>query len=128
MFAELLSHSEEIIFLEAIDQNFESNSEFESNNDESNENLEEMNVKFCDKLEEEENISTENESYDSSSQKNNNNNQKYLIMKDYLNINKLYIDNFIIEMYNNYKSQVEHEKLKPYLKHKFYSISSLKDL
>ena len=108
MFAELLSRSEEIIFLEAIDQNFESNSEFESNNDESNENLEEMNVKFCDKLEEEENISTENESYDSSSQKNNNNNnKKYLVMKDYLNINKFYIDNFIKDMYNNYKTKVE---------------------
>ena len=109
MFAEMLSHSEESIFLEAIDQNFESDSEFGPENDESNENLEEMSVKFCDKLEEEdENISTENESsYDFSFHNKNNDKKKFLMMNDYMNINKSYIDNFIGKLYSNYKSQVE---------------------
>ena len=109
MFAEMLSHSEESIFLEAIDQYFESDSEFDQKNDELNENLEEMSVKFCDKLEEEdENISTENESsYDFSFHNKNNNKNKYLMMNDYMNINKSYIDNFIGKLYSNYKSQVE---------------------
>ena len=105
MFAEMLSHSEEIIFLEAIDQYFESDSEIDPKNDESNEHLEQMSVKFFDKLEEE-NISTENESYDSSFQKNNDE-KKYLMMKDYVNINKSFIDNFISKLYGSYKSQVE---------------------
>ena len=108
MFAEMLSHSEESIFLEAIDQNFESDSEFEPKNDESNENLEQMSVKFCDKLEEdEENNSTENESYDSSFHHKASNKKKYLMMNDYVNINKTFIDNYKGKLYSDYKSQVE---------------------
>lgn len=108
MFAEMLSHSEESIFLEAIDQNFESDSEFEPKNDESNENLEQMSVKFCDKLEEdEENNSTENDSYDSSFHHKTSNKKKYLMMNDYVNINKTFIDNYKGKLYSDYKSQVE---------------------
>ena len=115
MFAEMLSHSEEIIFLEAIDQYFESDSEFsDSKNDESNENLEQMNVKFCEKLEEdEENNSTENESYDSYFQNKKDNKKKFLVIKDYININKDFINEFIEKVYDSYKSQVElKEKIK----------------
>ena len=115
MFAEMLSHSEEIIFLEAIDQYFESDSEFsDSKNDESNENLEQMNVKFCEKLEEdEENNSTENESYDSYFQNKKDNKKKFLVIKDYININKDFINEFIEKVYDSYKSQVElREKIK----------------
>ena len=115
MFAEMLSHSEEIIFLEAIDQYFESDSEFsDSKNDESNENLEQMNVKFCEKLEEdEENNSTENESYDSYFQNKKDNKKKFLVIKDYININKDFINEFIEKIYDSYKSQVElKEKIK----------------
>ena len=115
MFAEMLSHSEEIIFLEAIDQYFESDSEFsDSKNDESNENLEQMNVKFCEKLEEdEENNSTENESYDSYFQNKKDNKKKFLVIKDYININKDFINEFIEKIYDSYKSQVElREKIK----------------
>ena len=116
MFAEMLSHSEERIFLEAIDQYFESDTEFESKNDESNENLEQMNVKFCDKLEEEENNSTETESYDSYYQNKKDNKKKFLMMKDYININKDFINEFIEKIYDSYKSQVE-------LKYKIKAIS-----
>ena len=109
MFAEMLSHSEEIIFLEAIDKYFESDSKFDSKNDESNENLEQMSVKLCEKLEEdEENISsTENESNDSCNQNKINNHPKYLLMKDYIFINKTSIDDFKEKLYNKYKFQVE---------------------
>ena len=111
MFAEMLSNSEEIIFLEAIDQYFESDSEFDSKNDESNENLEQMNVKFCEKLEEDvENNSTENESYDSYYQNKKNNTKNFLMMKDYFNIDKDFINEFIKKIYDSYKSQVELRK------------------
>ena len=109
MFAEMLSNSEESIFLEAIDQYFESDSEFVPKNDESNENLEEMSVKFCNKLEEdEETISTENESsYDCSFHNKINDKKKYIMMKEYVNINKSYIEDFIGKLYRDYKSEVE---------------------
>lgn len=108
MFAEMLSHSEEIIFLEAIDQNFESDSEFNPKIDETNENLEQMNVKFCEKLEEDkENISTENESYDSSFYYKTSNPKKFIMMKDCLFLDKRSIDELIIKVCNSYKSQVE---------------------
>ena len=105
----MLSNSEEIIFLEAIDKYFESDSKFDSKNDESNENLEQMSVKLCEKLEEdEENISsTENESNDSCNQNKINNHPKYLLMKDYIFINKTSIDDFKEKLYNKYKFQVE---------------------
>ena len=104
----MLSHSEEIIFLEAIDKYFESDSKFDSKNDEFNEKLEQMSFELCEKLEEdEENISTENESNDSCYQNKINSQQKYLLMKDYVYINKTTIDDFKEKLYNKYKSQVE---------------------
>ena len=105
----MLSHTEEIIFLEAIDQNFESNEEIEPLNDELNESIEQMNQKFCEKLDENENISTENESYDSSSENKpeNNSPKRYLFMKDFVYINKEKINESKTELYDNYKKQVE---------------------
>ena len=105
----MLSHSEEIIFLEAIDKYFESDSKFDSKNEESNENLEQMSVILCQKLEEdEENISSEDKSNDSSYHKKKTNNQhKYLVMKDYIFIDKTTIDNFKRNLYNSYKYNVE---------------------
>ena len=114
MFAEMLSNSEQIIFIEAIDQNFESDTEFDIINDESDQNLEEMNAKFCEKLEEkayeEEDISTENESCNSSFYNKKNNKKNYLMMKDYIKMNQMSknnINNFISELFNKFKSQVE---------------------
>ena len=105
----MLSHTEEIIFLEAIDQNFESNEEIEPINDELNESIEQMNQKFCEKLDENENISTENESYDSSSENKTENNspKKYLLMKDFVYINIEKIKESKTKLYDNYKKQVE---------------------
>ena len=114
MFAEMLSNSEQIIFIEAIDQNFESDTEFDIINDESDQNLEEMNAKFCEKLEEkvyeEEDISTENESCNSSFYNKKNNKKNYLMMKDYIKMNQMSknnINNFISELFNKFKSQVK---------------------
>ena len=101
----MLSHSEEIIFLEAIDQNFESDSENEAKNDESNEHLEEMSAKFCDKLEEEENISKETDSNDSLNETKTNNQKKYLLMENFVYINKININ--MVKVYEKCKSQVE---------------------
>ena len=111
MFAEMLSHTEEIIFLEAIDQYFESNPEIEPINDELNESIEQMNIKFCEKLDENENISTENESYDSSSENKpeNNSPNKYLLMKDFVYINQEQINELKTEIYDNYKKQIENK-------------------
>ena len=104
----MLSHSEEIIFLEAIDQNFESDSESDPKNDETNENLEEMNAKLCEKLEEDENISTENDSYESLNEnKTINTTKKYILMKNCVYINKNNIDELMANIYENYKSQIE---------------------
>ena len=114
MFAEMLSNSEQIIFIEAIDQNFESDTEFDIINDESDQNLEEMNAKFCEKLEEkvyeEEDISTENESCNSSFYNKKNNKKNFLMMKDYIKMNQMSknnINTFISELFNKLKSQVE---------------------
>ena len=103
----MLSNSEEIIFLEAIDQNFESDSEIETKNDEPNENLEKMSAKICDKLEEEENFSTENDSYELSNKNKININKKYLLMKDCININKSNINKLMVNIYKKYQSQVK---------------------
>jgi len=109
MFAEMLSHTEEIIFLEAIDQYFESDTEIEPINDELNESIEQMNIKFCEKLDENENISTENESYDSSCEikLENNSPKKYLFMKDFVYINKEKINELKKEICDNYKKQLK---------------------
>ena len=108
MFAEMLSHSEEIIFLEPIDQYFETKSKFESNdylNNESNESLIKMNFEICDLLSEE-NDPSQNESNDSADSK------KFLMINNYVNINKKYIDELKLRIYDVYKSQIENTNIK----------------
>ena len=120
MFIELLPKIEEKIFIEAIDQNFElmNNLKLEikkslssSNDKEFKEknsfeiSLENLNVKFCESLEIDENdkeISTDDVSDDSSV--NNENNKKILMINDIFNINKKSIENAkqkVIDLYNN---------------------------
>ena len=110
MFAEMLTHSEEIIFLEAIDhQYFESNTDFEidSLKDESDECLKKINLNICDLLNKE-NDSVE-EIYEESSSHNSKVfiPKKYLIMNDYININKKAIDDLKEKIYLIYKSQIK---------------------
>ena len=106
MFAEMLSRSEEIIFLEAIDQYFENNNESDDKNlknDEGSESLESMSVKFCDSLEKGENtfdLSTENESYDSILRKNS---KKYILLKDYLILEQKKIEETRHKIFKDYK-------------------------
>ena len=119
MFIELLPKIEEIIFIEAIDQNFElmnnlkleikkSLSSTDKDFKEKNPfeiSLEKLNVKFCESLEIDENdkeISTDDVSDDSSV--NNENNKKILMINDIFNINKKSIENAkqkVIDLYNN---------------------------
>ncbi len=119
MFIELLPKIEEKIFLEAIDQNFElmnnlkleikkSLSSTDKDFKEKNPfeiSLENLNVKFCESLEIDENdkeISTDDVSDDSSV--NNENNKKILMINDIFNINKKSIENAkqkVIDLYNN---------------------------
>jgi hypothetical protein len=120
MFIELLPKIEEKIFIEAIDQNFElmNNLKLEikkslssSNDKEFKEknpfeiSLENLNVKFCESLEIDENdkeISTDDISDDSSI--NNENNKKILMINDIFNINKNAIENAkqkVLDTYNN---------------------------
>ena len=119
MFIELLPKIEEKIFLEAIDQNFElmnnlkleikkSLSSTDKDFKEKNPfeiSLENLNVKFCESLEIDENdkeISTDDVSDDSSV--NNENNKKILMINDIFNINKKSIENTkqkVIDLYNN---------------------------
>ena len=112
MFAEMLSRSEEIIFLEAIDQNFELDPEFDDKNlknDEINQSLESMSVKFCDNLEKGDNtfdMSTENESYDSILR---NNTKKNISLNDYLIIDKGKIEDTRHKIFKYYKSQIDLE-------------------
>ena len=110
MFAEMLLHSEDLIFLEPIDQYFEANTKFEpkdSINNESNDNLIKMNFEICDLL---------NEENDSPKKELNNSNynnsliiskKKYLMLNNYVNINKKYIDELKQNIYEIYKSQIE---------------------
>ena len=119
MFIELLPKIEEKIFIEAIDQNFElmnnlkleikkSLSSTDKDFKEKNPfeiSLENLNVKFCESLEIDENdkeISTDDVSDDSSV--NNENNKKILMINDIFNINKKSIENAkqkVIDLYNN---------------------------
>lgn len=104
MFAEMLSNSDEKIFLEAIDQffeqdwtiNYNENDDFESSDIE----IEKMNDKFCDSLDEDncecgpnisntnKDISTEYDSEESSTQSNIFPTKKKLFLPDYLIINQ----------------------------------------
>ena len=109
MFAEMLSHSEEIIFLEPIDQYFETNSKFEpkdSTKKESNDNLLKMNFEICDLLIEE-NDTPKKELKNSIFNNNSIISKKYLMLNNYVNINKKYIDELKENIYEIYKSQIE---------------------
>ena len=108
----MLSRSEEIIFLEAIDQNFELDPEFDDKNlknDEINQSLESMSVKFCDNLEKGDNtfdMSTENESYDSVLR---NNTKRNISLNDYLIMDKGKIEDTRHKIFKYYKSQIDLE-------------------
>lgn len=110
MFAEMLSHSEEKIFLEAIDQYFETSTEFESeyNNsfkEESDESLTKIAFDISDLLNKENNS---NESKQSLMDNNNlSGSKKYLVIHQFININKKIIDDFKNKIYNIYKSQLK---------------------
>ena len=113
MFAEMLSNSEEKIFLEAIDQFFEQDSAINYNeNDDfdiSDIEIEKMNDKFCDSLDEEDDIdcrvnmsntnkdiSTEYDSEETYSQFNYFPPKKKLFMTDFLIINQENINKKLI--------------------------------
>ena len=102
LFAEMLTNTNEKIFLEAIDQFFEQDSSFnyiESNDlDTSDIEIEKMNDKFCDSLDEDDccaafnntikDISTELDSEDASSHGNIFPTKKKLFLHDFLIINQ----------------------------------------
>ena len=106
MFAELLSHSEEIIFLEAIDQYFELNAKSEdSPKEESDEYIEKSDISNI--------LDEENDSIQKNSDQNPNNiksvvtPQKYLLLNEFIIINTKFIDELKMNIYESYKSQVE---------------------
>ena len=132
MFAEILIHSEEKIFLEAIDQYFENESfddinpnnkplfieddyfnsnenekETVSQTDKQKENdIEIMNIKFYEALDIDNNevkdISTDIESEDNNS----NNEKRFIKITDYLIVNKDAIDKTKETVFNEYKKQI----------------------
>ena len=132
MFAEILIHSEEKIFLEAIDQYFENESfdDINPNNkpifiengyfkintneketisqiDKQKENdIEIMNIKFYEALDIDNNevkdISTDIESEDNNS----NNEKRFIKITDYLIVNKDIIDKTKETVFNEYKKQI----------------------
>ena len=132
MFAEILIHSEEKIFLEAIDQYFENESfdylnpnnkplfieddyfktntnkkETVSQTDKQKENdIEIMNIKFYEALDIDNNevkdISTDIESEDNNS----NNEKRFIKITDYLIVNKYIIDKTKETVFNEYKKQI----------------------
>ena len=106
MFAELLSHSEEIIFLEAIDQYFELNTKSEdSPKEESDEYIEKSDISNI--------LDEENDSIQKNSDQNPNNiksvvtPRKYLLLNEFIIINTKFIDELKMNIYESYKSQVE---------------------
>ena len=139
MFAEILIHSEEKIFLEAIDQYFENESfdylnpnnkplfieddyfktntnekETVSQTDKQKENdIEIMNIKFYEALDIDNNevkdISTDIESEDNNS----NNEKRFIKISDYLILDKGVIENNKEAVFNEYKKQfILEEKIK----------------
>ena len=132
MFAEILIHSEEKIFLEAIDQYFENESfddinpnnkslfienyDFKTNAneketvsqiDKQKENdIEIMNIKFYEALDADNNgikdISTDIESEDNNS----NNEKRFIKISDYLILDKGVIENNKEAVFNEYKKQI----------------------
>ena len=123
MFAEMLSNTDEKIFLEAIDQFFEQDSSFnyiESNDlDTSDIEIEKMNDKFCDSLDEDncdcganisntnKDISTEYDSEESSTQSNIFPTKKKLFLPDYLIINQENVNKTKNQLLKEYCSKLQ---------------------
>ena len=124
MFAEMLSNSNEKIFLEAIDQFFEQESpiDYVENEDSytSDIEIEKMNDKFCDSLDEEDdndcrinmsntnkNISIEYDSEEIYSQNNYLPPKKKLFMNDFLIINQENIYKTKNQLLNDYYSRLK---------------------
>lgn len=114
MFIELLSNSDEKIFLEAIDQRYNiekyNKDKIEDNKELNNleENLKKLNLNFCKSLEHldfEIDISTEEESDNLSSYSNYH--KKYVSMNDILKVDKVKINELKQNMLNIYKYQIE---------------------
>ena len=114
MFIELLSNSDEKIFLEAIDQRYNiekyNKDKIEDNKELNNleENLKKLNLNFCKSLEHldfEIDISTEEESDNLSSSSNYQ--KKYFSMNDILKVDKVKINELKQNMLNIYKYQIE---------------------
>ena len=114
MFIELLSNSDEKIFLEAIDQRYNiekyNKDKIEDNKELNNleENLKKLNLNFCKSLEHldfEIDISTEEESDNLSSYSNYH--KKYVSMNDILKVYKVKINELKQNMLNIYKYQIE---------------------
>ena len=105
----MLSLSEEIIFLEPIDQYFETNQKYEpkdsiKNESIDNDNLIKINFGICDLLNEENNSSKKE--LGNSIFNNSIISKKYLLLNNYVNINKKYIDKLKENKYKIYKSQI----------------------
>lgn len=129
LFAEMLTNTNEKIFLEAIDQFFEQDSSFnyiESNDlDTSDIEIEKMNDKFCDSLDEDDccavfnntikDISTELDSEDASSHGNIFPTKKKLFLHDFLIINQENIYKTQIQVYKDFCSKIQ-------MKEKFKSV------
>ena len=143
MFAEMLIHSEEKIFLEAIDQYFE-NEHYEDINLENNEifsekitkkekretesyidkeketDIEIMNIKFYEALNIDDNNEIKDISTDFESEDNNINAEKqkhYIKISDYLILNKESIEKNKEKLYNEHKKQIIiEEKIKELFK------------
>ena len=109
MFVDFLSSNQEKIFLEAVDQKFElmniNNNNYNSNekNEDNNfeEKLEKLNGNYYEILFFSEECSTDDEiSEEIKQNNNNNNNNKKLNIKDIINFDKRFIDNFKNKFYN----------------------------
>ena len=121
LFVEMLSNTNEKIFLEAIDQFFEQDSSFnyiENNDfDTSDLEIEKMNDKFCDSLDEDiccfagnnttKDISTELDSEDASSHSNIFPTKKKLFLHDFLIINQENINKTKIQVYKDFCSKMQ---------------------
>jgi len=121
LFAEMLTNTNEKIFLEAIDQFFEQDSSFnyiENNDfDTSDLEIEKMNDKFCDSLDEDDcciagnntikDISTDLDSEDASSHGNIFPTKKKLFLHDFLIINQENINKTKIQVYKDFCSKMQ---------------------
>ena len=114
MFAEMLSHSEEKIFLEAIDQYFESSKEFESEynyslKEDSDENLVKISFDSSDLLNMEKDFNKCKKFLNINNSNNSSAPKKYLMMNDVINIDQKRIDILKKKLYDMYIYQLENQ-------------------